>query len=314
MRDPMSGVAEYGTALGEPIQPVAAPIAPAMLGECPVWDSLGHALYFIDCRAPSLRRYDPATTATREWKLPSTIGSFALDLSGGAILALASGLAHLDLASGALTSIAHPEADRPDHRFNDGAADSNGRFWVGSMHSSYREPSGTLWCLESNAAPRAVFSGLRVPNGLAWSPDGRRFYFNDSPRAMFVADFDGRSGAAGPPWVFAAADAAPGWPDGSAIDCEGYLWNARWDGGGIARFAPDGRLDRFIALPVSRPTSCAFGGRTLSQLYVTSARIGIDPATLAREPLAGAVFCFDTGIKGAGQPRYAGAIEPRKTD
>jgi sugar lactone lactonase YvrE len=106
--------------------------------------------------------------------------------------------------------------------------------------------------------------------------------------------------------VFADVSAAPGYPDGMAMDAEGFLWNARWDGGGVARFAPDGRLDRFVTLPVSRPTSCAFGGPTLETLYVTSARTGLDEAVLAREPLAGGVFALDAGVKGLPSRRWRG--------
>jgi sugar lactone lactonase YvrE len=280
-------------------------VPPLMLGECPVWNSASGALFFIDCRAPKLFAHDPAAATLKEWPLPALPGSFALDDAGGAILAMAQGFARLDLASGALAMLAEPEAARPDHRFNDGAADAAGCFWAGSMHRSYREPTGSIWRLDRAGAARAVLSGLRVPNGLAWSPDDTRFYFSDSPRAMFVAEHDPGTGRVSPPWVFAAADAAPGWPDGVAIDRDGFLWNARWDGGGIARFAPDGRLDRFVPLPVSRPTSCAFGGAGLDRLFVTSARIGLDAAALAREPLAGALFIIDLGASGVAKHRYS---------
>jgi sugar lactone lactonase YvrE len=280
--------------------------ARAALGECPVWDARAQALYFVDIHAPALFRLDPATDAIRRWDLPEKVGCFALDESGGgAVLALATGFARLDFATRALAAITDPLAGVAEHRFNDGAADPAGRFWSGTMHASGRRASGKVYCLEGGAA-RAVYDGFFVPNGFAWSADGTRFYINDSPRAMFVADFDAASGSAGAPYVFADVSAAPGYPDGMALDAEGFLWNARWDGGGVARFSPDGRLDRFVPLPVSRPTSCAFGGAALDRLYVTSARIGLDDAVLAREPLAGAVFAFDPGVKGSPARRWRG--------
>ncbi len=278
--------------------------ARASLGECPVWDERGQALYFADIHAPALFRFDPASGALERWDMPAKLGSFALAAEGaGAVLALASGFARLDFASGAVAAIANPLAGASDHRFNDGGADPAGRFWAGTMHGSGRRASGAVYCLEGGAA-RAVYEGFFVPNGFAWSPDGARFYLNDSPRAMFVADFDAAAGRAGAPYVFADARAAPGYPDGMAVDAEGFLWNARWDGGGVARFAPDGRLDRFVPLPVTRPTSCAFGGPGLDRLYVTSARTGLDEAALAREPLAGAVFMLDLGVKGLPARRW----------
>ncbi|HEY7609733.1 MAG TPA: SMP-30/gluconolactonase/LRE family protein [Alphaproteobacteria bacterium] len=275
------------------------------LGECPVWDERAQALYFVDIEAPALFRLDPASGAVKRWPMPAKLGSFALDGGGGAVLALATGFARFDLATGALAPIANPLADAADHRLNDGAADPAGRFWSGSMHLSTRRATGKVFCCEGGSA-RVVYDGFFVPNGFAWSPDGTRFFLNDSPRAMFVAEFDAASGRAGPPYVFADVSAAPGYPDGMAVDAEGFLWNARWDGGGVARFAPDGRLDRFIPLPVSRPTSCAFGGPKFDRLYVTSARISLDAATLAREPEAGGIFALDPGVAGLPARRWRG--------
>ncbi len=277
--------------------------ARATLGECPVWDERGAALYFVDIEAPALFRLDPATGAVKRWDMPARIGSFARDGEGGAVLALATGFARFDFATAALAPIVNPLAGAADHRFNDGAADPAGRFWSGTMHLSTRRASGTVYCLEG-AAARPVYDGFFVPNGFTWSADGRRFHVNDSPRAMFVAEFDAAAGRAGPPYVFADVNAAPGYPDGMAVDAEGFLWNARWGGGGLARFAPDGRLDRFVPLPVSRPTSCAFGGPKLDRLYVTSARIGLDAAALAREPLAGGVFALEPGVLGLPARRW----------
>lgn len=280
--------------------------ARASLGECPVWDERWQALYFADIHAPALFRLDQATGAVKRWDMQAKIGSFALDETGtGAVLALATGFARLDFATGAIAPLANPLAGVVDHRFNDGGADPAGRFWAGTMHGSGRRASGKVFCLEGGQA-RAVYDGFFVPNGFAWSLDGARFYLNDSPRTMFVADFDPASGRAGAPYVFADVSAAPGYPDGMAVDEEGFLWNARWDGAGVARFAPDGRLDRFVPLPVSRPTSCAFGGPGLDKLYVTSARTGLDAAVLARETLAGGLFALDAGVKGLPARRWRG--------
>ncbi|MGH7005657.1 MAG: SMP-30/gluconolactonase/LRE family protein, partial [Alphaproteobacteria bacterium] len=280
--------------------------ARALLGECPVWDERGSALYFVDIEGPALFRLDPASGIVERWAMPARIGCFALDRAGGAIVALAAGFHHFDFKTAALAPLANPLVGQADHRFNDGAADPAGRFWAGTMHLSARRPSGKVYCLERNGKALAVYDGFFVPNGFAWSPDGARFFINDSPRAMFVADYDTVGGRAGPPFVFADKSAAPGYPDGMAVDAEGYLWNARWDGGGIARFAPDGRLDRFVHLPVSRPTSCAFGGPGFDRLFVTSARIGLDEAALAREPLAGGVFVIEPGVTGLPARRWRG--------
>jgi L-arabinonolactonase len=278
----------------------------SVLGECPVWDEKARVLYYVDIEAPALFRLDPETGIEQRWEMPARIGCFALGAGGsGAVVALATGFAHFDFAKGVLSPLANPLEGVRDHRLNDGAVDPAGRFWSGSMAPAGRSPSGKVYCLENGRA-RTVFEGFRVPNGFAWSQDGARFFINDSPRAMFVAEFDAATGHAGAPYVFADVSAAPGFPDGMAFDAEGFLWNARWDGKGLARFAPDGRLDRFVPMPVSRPTSCAFGGANLDQLYVTSAHIGFDDAKLAAEPLAGGVFALDVGVKGMPARRWRG--------
>jgi len=289
--------------------------AKAMLGECPVWDDRAKALYFVDIEGPALYRLEPESGIVQRWAMPARIGCFALDAGGGAVAALADGFHHFEFKTAALTKLADPAEQGsgagPDHRFNDGGVDPAGRFWAGTMHLSTRHPSGKVYRLDAGANgeganAHAVYDGFFVPNGFAWSPDGTRFYLNDSPRAMFVADYESAAGRAGPPYVFADAGAAPGFPDGMAVDAEGFLWNARWDGGGLARFAPDGRLDRFVPLPVSRPTSCVFGGSKLDTLYVTSARIGLDAAALAKEPLAGGIFALDPGVRGLPPRRWRG--------
>jgi sugar lactone lactonase YvrE len=277
------------------------------LGECPVWDDRTQRLCFIDIDGQTLFRLDPDGGVLESWAMPAKIGSLALDEAGGALLALADGFKRFDFAAGTMAPIANPLEGQPDHRLNDGAADPAGRFWAGSMHLSASRPSGKVYCLERDAAVRAVYDNFRVPNGLAWSPDGTRFYINDSPRAMFAAPFDVDSGRAGPPWVLADAGAAPGFPDGMAVDEEGCLWSCRWDGHGIARFTPEGRVDRFVPFPVSRVTSCAFGGPRLDRLYVTTARKALDAQALAREPLAGGVFVFAPGVRGLPARRWRGA-------
>ncbi len=280
----------------------------ATLGECPVWDPARAVLWWIDCAEPALHRFDPATGSDRALPLVERIQAIGLRRDGGLIAAMASGIARLDPDGGVVEMIAKPEAGRPDHRFNDGKCGPDGCFWIGSMHHGYAEPSGCLYRIEPDATATAVLDHLTVPNGVGWSPDGDVFYLGDSPTGVISAfDFDPAEGilATGARRL-TEPGVAPGWPDGLAVDAEGFLWNARWDGGCIARFAPDGRLDRTVPMPVSRPTSCAFGGPALDRLYVTSARIGLDAPALADQPLAGSLFALDVGVAGAPVATFGG--------
>jgi sugar lactone lactonase YvrE len=239
--------------------------------------------------------------------MPEAIGAVALRVSAGVLVALRSGLHLVDVASGALELVCAPEPDRPENRLNDGRCDRRGRFWVGSMHDRLRTPTGALYRVDPDRACHRVLDGITVPNGLGWSPDGRTMYLADTPmRAIWAYDFDPASGVPGGRRVFARVPDGAGYPDGATVDAEGFLWSAHWDGWRVTRYAPDGRIDRVVELPVQRPTSCALGGEALDVLYVTSAATRLTPAELARGPLAGGLFAVETGVRGLPEPRFVG--------
>jgi sugar lactone lactonase YvrE len=278
-----------------------------LLGESPVWCERQQALYWVDVRGPFVRRHDMATSETLSWTLPELVGSMALRERGpGLVLALATSLAIFDPQTGEIERIASPEAHVPHRRFNDGRCDRQGRFWAGTMHDVTRAPEGTLYRLDADQRCCAVFNGIRAPNSLAWSPDGATMYFADSYlRAIFSYPFDRDAGTVGRRRVFAELR-APAMPDGSTVDAEGFLWNAEYDGGRITRYAPDGRVDRVIELPLQRPTSCAFGGADLRTLFVTTASQKLIDSERAAQPLAGAVLALDAGVAGFAESRYRG--------
>jgi sugar lactone lactonase YvrE len=279
----------------------------ANLGECPIWDARAEALYWIDCRAPALHRLDPASGETRTVPLGETIGSFALRRQGGAVAAFASGFYFLDLESGATKPIGDPEPGQPENRLNDGRADPAGRFWAGTMNRRHTEPTGTLYRLDPDGTITPQFTDFTVTNGLAFAPDGRTLYFADSPTGTILAfDLEPQTGALSNRRVFVPPDAAPGYPDGSAVDAEGFLWNARWFGGCVARFDPEGRLERTVAVPVARVTCCAFGGPDLKTLYITTASQGSLKDGPPPEPLAGGLFAARPGPTGRPESRFAG--------
>ena len=279
----------------------------AALGECPVWDADRQRIYWIDGTAPALLSCDVDGGSDLRVGLREKIGSFALRERGGAVAALESGFALLDLDSGDTEPITDPESDLPDHRFNDGKCDPGGRFWAGSLHTSFAKPNGALYRLGADGTATRMLGGLTVPNGLAWSPDGTIMYFADSPTgAIQACEFDCDEGRIGEPRIFAEPGSAPGFPDGATVDAEGYLWSARWDGGCIARYAPDGRLDRTVKLPVSRVTSCAFGGPRLDRLFITTATAGLRRWKRWAQPLAGGLFVHIPGVAGLPEPRFAG--------
>ena len=275
------------------------------LGESPVWDPRDGCLYWVDIRRQLVQRWQPASNTYRNWTLAEDVGSLCLRDSGGLLLALRSGLAIFDTTDGTSTLVTQPHAGQPEMRFNDGRCDRTGAFWAGSMNDRTHAPVGRLYRFGPQRRLEEKLTGIRVPNSLCWSPDGGTMYFSDSPgRVIWAFAADG-SGDIGARRVFTAIE-APGVPDGATVDCEGFVWCALYGGWSVARFAPDGRTDLIVHLPVQQPTSCAFGGANLDTLFVTTATQHLEPDALQRQPLAGSVLCFDPGVRGCVEPRFAG--------
>jgi sugar lactone lactonase YvrE len=240
--------------------------------------------------------------------MPQPLGAIGLRAKGGLVGALRNGFAFIDLESGAVEPIVDPEAHLPGNRFNDGHVDPRGRFWAGTMNDAERDPTGHLYRLDPDRGVDRFEAGFVVTNGVDWSVDGRTLYFVDSARRRIYAyAFDMAKGAPGERRLFASVPEDAGFPDGLTVDAEDHVWSAHWDGGRVTRYRPDGSVERVIAMPVPRCTSCCFGGSDLATLYVTSASIGLDEAMLRAAPLSGSVFAITgTGVRGRLPARFLG--------
>lgn len=277
------------------------------LGEVPVWDAAAGVLYWVDIEGCVLHRLDPATGAIRRWHLPERVCAAAPRARGGLLLALASGFAFFDPDTDAITRFAAPEAHLPGNRMNDAKCDRRGRFWAGTMDEHITTRAAALYRLDPDLACHRMETGIGISNGLAWSPDDRVFYFTDTARGtIFAYDFDIDTGTIANRRVFADCTGQPGAPDGATVDAEGFLWTAEWDGWRLVRYAPDGRVDRVVAVPVQRPTSCMFGGPDLATLYVTSAIWDLSDEALTSQPHAGGLLALDVGVRGLPETRFAG--------
>jgi L-arabinonolactonase len=283
-----------------------------LLGEGIIWSRLHNEIQWTDILGKTFWRFDPATGAAKSTHLPDRLACFA-PLGGSRILAgFANGLANFDLASGESQPIIAIEADRPTTRLNDGKLDRQGRFVFGTMDESRTaSPIGQVWSFDGGA-PRVLFDGVRISNSIAFSPDGRRMYFADTPQGVIWRyDYETDSGQVANRQVFVEVAPTHGAPDGSTIDTDGCLWNAEWGGGRVVRYTPEGRIDRIISVPCSQVTCCAFGGVDLATLYITSARVGLGEAKLAAEPEAGALFAINVGARGIADASFAPPL-PKK--
>lgn len=275
----------------------------AVLGEGPVWIEREQALYWVDIVAGRLFRH--AAAHSEELHPDTTLCSIVPRAGGGFVGGSLEGLVAIS-HDFTVSPLVHPEAGNPVNRFNDGKVDRAGRFWAGTMDRTESGASGSLYRLDPDLTCTRIDSGYTVTNGPAFSVDGRIMYHTDSGRqTIFAFDLD-EEGNASNRRVFAQFGEGDGYPDGMTVDAEGCLWVAFWDGWCIRRLSPRGERLQEIAMPVQRPTSCAFGGERLDQLYITSARRDLDPAALERQPQAGGLFRIAPGVQGIAELPFAG--------
>ncbi len=276
----------------------------AVLGEGPVWVRRESALFWVDIKGLKIFRLDVRGKLT-EWPTPMRVGSLAPRKSGGFIGGTEDGIAAIDSEAGRFDILFNPEEDRPGNRFNDGKLDRQGRFWAGTMDDGEREDSGTLYRIDDDLSWHAMDGGYRVTNGPAFSPDGKIMYHNDSARQLTYV-FDLADGQPGERRIFLQFKEGEGYPDGMTVDSEGCLWIALWDGWCVRRYSPGGEWLETLKMPVARPTSCAFGGLDLNQLYITSASVGLDQAAREMQPNAGGLFMVTPGVRGLDDAPFAG--------
>lgn len=271
-----------------------------VIGEVPHWHGPSGTLLWIDILKPALHRLDAGTGRVATVTPPEKLGSFGLAEDGRLIVGGRGGIGLWDGAAGAIARLGHPEEDRPDNILNDGRSGPDGRFLTASMNKRLAGPTGRLWQVHRGGAISCLQDGgIDLPNAICWSPDGRSFYLGDShTNLIFVHDYDLDTGAISNRRLFADTADLPGDVDGASVDSEGFLWNARFGGGCLVRFAPDGRVDRRLELPVRQPTHVTFGGPDLTTLYVTTARFRQSEADLAAQPWAGGVLAIESDLRG----------------
>jgi sugar lactone lactonase YvrE len=285
--------------------------AKAELGECPRWHATERSLYWVDIAQNQMHCTDQDSSTTETLRLDNPVACFAFRKNGGLVLGMKDGCALIDHLDDTPRPFG-PQvlADKPHHRFNDGRTDAAGRFWIGSMNGAKDVADATLYRLDPDATLTPIESGMMTCNGAAFSADGAqfptRFAHADTPsHAVRIYDFDAASGVLADMRILHQFENGKGRPDGGSFDADGNYWTALFDGGRVVQIAPDGQILREVRLPVSRPTMIAFGGDDLRTAYVTSARIGLDAAALAEQPLAGGIFTFRVKIPGLAEHPFA---------
>ena len=270
-----------------------------LLGECPVWLPRLGVLQRVDITAGAIVRLDVETGREQRHATDGHVG-FALPApDGGLIAGVGRRLVRLAAPGAPAETVAEVEPGVAGNRFNDAAFDPAGRLWAGTMSTARTAGAAALYRVSADGAVERAIAGVTISNGLDWSPDFTVLYYVDSTTQQIDAiAFDLDRGRLGTRRRFAAVDPRHGLPDGLTVDAEGGVWLALFGGGAVRRYLPDGSLDAEIRLPVTNPTSLAFGGADLADLYVTSAKHRLTAEQLAREPLAGSVLRLRPGVRG----------------
>jgi sugar lactone lactonase YvrE len=276
----------------------------ASLGEGPTWDAAADRLLWIDILNSRVHTYDPATGGRTLRRTDQHVGAVKPRAGGGLVLNLRDGIGLLDPDDTFRWLRREPV---PGRRANDAAVAPDGSLWAGTMRYDEAAGGGTLSRVTADGTAEVLLDDVTVSNGTGWSPDGRLMYYVDTPtRRIDVFDVHGDA-AAGDGRItgrrpLAVIEDGAGFPDGLCVDADGCVWVALWDGGAVRRYTPSGDLDRVIALPVPRVTACAFGGPGLTDLYITTARVGLT----APHPLAGSLLVVPGAGRGVAQPAFAG--------
>jgi sugar lactone lactonase YvrE len=282
------------------------------VGESPVWRAREESLYWVDIAQRRIHRLHLASGRREIWATAEAPACIAFATDGSLVAGMESGIFSLRLGLGGVVEairLAAPRFPMAAMRFNDGRCDRQGRFWAGTMHTDMpaAHAVGALHRYTDEdglSAPAA--RGLLTQNGLAFSPAGERMYLSDShpaARVIWVYDYECDTGTPYGRRVFVDMNRHPGRPDGAAVDEDGCYWTCANDAGQVLRFTPDGALDRALALPVKKPSMCAFGGARLDTLYVTTIRPA-KPEDAAAQPLAGAVFALRPGVRGLAETDF----------
>jgi sugar lactone lactonase YvrE len=277
------------------------------LGEGCLWDVQDQALYWVDILQNQVFRFDPSDGSNLVYGVGENVGTVVMTRNGKALLALRSGLCSFDFQSGRVTHLGDPERDKPHTRFNDGKCDPRGRFWAGTMVENGKIGDAALYCLDTDLGLRKMLGGVSCSNGLVWSNDQRQFFYIDTPtRQIQCFDYDGETGKIDGRRIIVGFPSQFGMPDGMAIDTDDGLWVAFFGGGKVARVdSRSGSIDCEVLVDAPNVTSCAFGGPSLNELFITTARVGMSATELAAFPNAGSLFSVVLPVRGQPCTRFA---------
>jgi sugar lactone lactonase YvrE len=283
-----------------------------LVGESILWCHEERSLYWIDICGRRIHRYEPDGARHDTWETPDFPTSIAMRKSGGFLVSLQHQICFWQ-PDGRFETFVEPEPDMPRNRLNEGRVAPDGSFWVASMQNNLNSDgssrpmtasTGAVYRIDSSGNIKKLTENIfGISNTMAWSDEGD-FYFADTmANAIYRFDYDAVSSTLGKQEIF-VSDIGQGAPDGSTLDSYGRIWNCRFGGGSVLCFDRNGSVCETLRLPVTSPTSCTFGGKDLSTLYITSAQFGLSHAEVVSNPIEGCLLSAKVGVVGNPEPKF----------
>ena len=279
------------------------------LGETPIWAPNEAALYWVDWGGLPSCRFEPIKGKFTSFPVDMPVTALARRSSGGWIAVAQNGVYSWAPESNEYKVLAGPpNLQKPEICYNDCAVDRQGRLLLSTVNmQDVFSPDGSLYRMDLDGSLHELDTGYATANGIGVSPDGHTVYVADQRhRQIIVLDYDIEKGTTSNRRLFASLSEEAGMPDGLIVDAEGFVWNGHWAGWMLTRYDPLGKIERQIRFPVQHVISCAFGGKNLDELFVTTASWGFSDEERKQQPWAGDLFTVSTGIKGLVEPEFAG--------
>lgn len=247
------------------------------LGEGPLWHPLRQQLFWFDIlNKRLLTQKDGVQTA---WDFEDHVSAAGWVDEDTLLIASSKGLYRFDLTSGEKELLCDLEADNDVTRSNDGRADPQGGFWIGTMGLNAEEGAGAIYRLYKGEL-RNLVPNVTITNSICFAPSGDLAYYCDTvTKQIMKVSLDADGWPVGKATVFVDLNLDGLNPDGSVVDAAGNLWNAQWGAKRVACYAPNGEFLRAVEFDAEQISCPAFGGADLTTLFATSAAVGLNGAS-----------------------------------
>jgi sugar lactone lactonase YvrE len=278
------------------------------LGEAPLWDA--NALIYVDIVAGAIHRHNFDKSTHETIAVEDNVGFAVIDTTGSIIAGIGNGsIYRFTFGTDERELLALPARDIEGNLANDGKCDRSGRIWCGTKNKNENAANtGSLARFDGGPKLTEVLFPVHISNGLAWSPDNSKLYYNDSSDVIWQFDYDLKLGKISDQRAFVKLPKDGSVPDGMTVDSNGSLYVAKWRGSRVDVYDEVGDVGK-LAYSIKIPTalqisSVAFGGADLQTLFITSASVGLTDSESQRYPDSGRIFALRMQVAGLPEARF----------